>query len=144
MLRPRTEEGAMDPRLLPTPEVLGTAAAMVEEEGAISLLLLPTPEVLGAEEEAEEGAIPPLTRTPLAAVGVGIPPLTRTPLAAVGVGIPPLTRTPLAAVGATRAEETLPTRTPRVAPTTPLLTTPLLTTPLLTTPLLTTPLLTTP
>jgi hypothetical protein len=50
MLRLRMVE-AIRLRLLPTPGVLGTAAAMVEEEGAT----------------------PPLTRAPLtAAVGVGI------------------------------------------------------------------------
>jgi hypothetical protein len=122
MLRLRMVE-AIRLRLLPTPEVLGTAAAAMvveEEEGA-------TPPLTRAPLTAAVGVeIPPLTRAPLtAAVGVEILPLTRAPLtAAVGVGIPPLTRTPLAAVGATRAEETLPTRAPRVAPTTPLLTTP--------------------
>ena len=111
MLRLRTVEAI---RLLLTPGVLEMAAAPVVEATvdpriravdpaveATSLRLLPIPEVLGAEEE---GAIPPLT--------------------AVGVGIPPLTRTPLAAVGVTRAEEKLPTRAPQAAPTTRLTTRP--------------------
>src|SRR5918997_1477677 len=100
MLRLRTVEAI---RLLRTPGVLGMAAAPVEEATvapriravaptveAISLRLLRTPGVLGAEEA---GTIPPL--------GAG------------GGGRPPLTRTPLAAVGVTRAEETPPTRAPR-------------------------------
>src|SRR5918998_1727494 len=82
-----------------------TAATAAQEEE----ILLLTPEVLGAVETA--AAIPPLTRTPLATLG------------AAEVAILPLIRAPLTAVGAIRAEETLPTRAPRVTPTTHLLTT---------------------
>jgi hypothetical protein len=98
------EEATVDPRI----------RAVDPAVEAISLRLLPTPEVLGTAvaEEEEEGAIPPLT-------AAAIPPPTRAPLAtlvaAAAVAIPPLTRTPLAAVGATRAEEAIPTRAPRAA-----------------------------
>jgi hypothetical protein len=95
---------------------------------AIAPLLRETPAVtraalvaVAALVAAVEAIAPPLRETPAvaraalaAAVGAIAPPLQETLAVAA-----PQTRAALAAVGATRAEQALPTRAPRAAPTTP-------------------------